>query len=338
MATPVARCHLPMPALLRRFLLAPLPRLLWTGVLAWLLARVLFWLAPSVARASNIQVTGAIRNAVMTLIVFSLGLWLFERKLPRDAGLAPARAVPDTLRGFLLGAALLTAITGVLALAGSYHLVGWAPVPEGTTRAALLGRVVLLFFAVAIFEEVAVRGIVFRLLEQGIGTWLAIVMSALMFGFGHRGNPGASWVSSVAIAVEAGALLAAAYVATRSLWLPIGMHWAWNLFEGPVWGARVSGNDLAVIAQATFPGPAALTGGPFGPEAGLPAMVLGVALAVGFMVLAIRREQIITPAWMRWIGRRLRRGQASTLMDPATAPAAVMPTSAPDPAAMERLL
>ncbi len=316
-----------MPALLRRLLLAPIPRLAWTGVLAWLLARILFWLAPSLARAPNILLTGAIRNAVMTVIVFSLGLWLFERKTPREAGLAPARAVPDTVRGFLLGAALLTAVTGVLALAGCYHLVGWAPVPEGTTRGALLGRVLLLFFAVAIFEEVAVRGIVFRLLEQGIGTWLAILLSALMFGFGHRGNPGASWASSVAIAVEAGALLAAAYVATRSLWVPIGLHWAWNLFEGPVWGARVSGNDLGVLAQATFPGPTLLTGGAFGPEAGLPAMVLGTALAVGFLVVAIRREQIVTPGWMRWIARRLHRDQGAT-SGPAPEPAAVVPPSA----------
>jgi membrane protease YdiL (CAAX protease family) len=289
---------------------------------------LLFWLAPSLAQAPNVLLAGSIRNAAMTLIVFTLGLWLFERKLPRDAGLGLARALPDTARGFLLGAALLTAVTGVLALTGSYHLVGWAPMPEGTTRGALLGRVVLLFLAVAIFEEVAMRGIVFRLLEEGVGTWLAILLSALFFGFGHRGNPGATWVSSMAIAIEAGGLLAALYVATRSLWLPIGLHWAWNLFEGPVWGSLVSGNELGVLAKATFPGPAWLTGGAFGPEAGLPAMMLGAAVGVGFIVLAIRRERIVTPGWMRWIAWRLRRGDALTPVEPASAPAAVVPPSA----------
>lgn len=316
-----------MPALLRRFLLAPLPRLLWTGLLAGLLGRLLFWIAPGVARASNVSLTGSIRNAVLTLLVFALGLWLFEGKRPRDAGLGLAGSLSQTARGFFLGALLLTVVTGVLALAGSYQLMGWASVPEGTTRAALFGRVVLLFLAVGIFEEVAVRGILFRQLEQAIGTWLAIVASALFFGFGHRGNPGATWVSSVAIAIEAGALLAAAYVATRSLWLPIGLHWAWNLFEGPVWGSRVSGNEVAVLADARFPGPALLTGGAFGPEAGLPAMVLGVVLGAWFIVLAIRRQQIVTPAWMRWVAGRFRRHRPEPV-EPAPAPAPVTPSSA----------
>src|SRR5215813_6675800 len=315
-----------MPALLRRFLLAPLPRLLWTGILALLLGRLLFWLAPALMRASNVTLTGAIRNATMTVLVFAAGLWLFERKRPRDAGLGLSGSVSQTARGFLLGALLLTAVTGVLALTGSYRILGWAPVPDGTTRAALLGHAVLIFLAGGIFEEVATRGIIFRQLEQAIGTWLAIVASALFFGFGHRSNPGATWVSSVAIAIEAGALLAAVYVATRSLWLPIGLHWAWNLFEGPVWGSPVSGIGLPVLANARFPGPRLLTGGDFGPEAGLPAMVLGAALGMWFLVLAIRRDQIVTPAWMRWLAGRL--GRRPELLEPAPEPAPVTPSSA----------
>ena len=317
----------PMPALLRRFLLAPLPRLVWTGLLAALLGRILLWIAPGVAHASNLSLTGSTRNAVLTLIVFAVGLWLFERKRPRDVGLGVTGAVSQTARGFLLGALLLTAVTGMLAMVGSYQLVGWATLPDGTSRVAFFGRMVLLFLAVAIFEEVAVRGIIFRQLEQAIGTWLAMVVSAFFFGFGHRGNPGATWVSSVAIAIEAGALLAAAYVATRSLWLPIGLHWAWNLFEGPVWGSRVSGNDIAVLANARFPGPAILTGGAFGPEAGLPAMVLGTALGAWFIVLAIRRQQIVTPAWMRWVAGRFRRLRPEAV-EAAPDPAPITPSSA----------
>jgi membrane protease YdiL (CAAX protease family) len=311
-----------MPAILRRLLLAPIPRLLWTGVLAWLLARLLFWLAPSLMRLAPVTLGASIRNAVMALLVFAAGLWLFERKRPRDAGLGLAGSVSQTARGFFLGALLLTSVTGVLALTGSYQLLGWAPIPAGSSRAALLGRAIVLFFAVAIFEEVVVRGIVFRQLEQAIGTWLAIIASALFFGFGHRGNPGATWVSSVAIAIEAGGLLAAAYVATRSLWLPIGLHWAWNLFEGPIWGSPVSGVVLPVMANARFPGPRLLTGGAFGPEAGLPAMVLCAGLGVWFLVLAVQREQIVTPAWMRWIAARLRHQRPEPVESP-TEPATV---------------
>ena len=318
-----------MPALLRRILLSPLLRLVWTALLAMGLGKLLLLLAPSVARAPNITLTGAARNALMALTVFTLGLWLFERKRPRNAGLGASRAVPDTARGFLLGAALLTAVVGVLAVLGSYRLLGWGAIPEGSSRAALLGRMTLLFLCVAIFEEVAMRGILFRLLEQGVGTWVAILVSALFFGFGHRANPGASWVSSVAIAVEAGFLFGALYAATRSLWLPIGLHWSWNLFEGPVWGSLVSGNDVPVLAHATFPGPRLLTGGAFGPEAGLPAIVLGTALALACLGIAIRRHQIVTPGWMRWIASRLQGSPAPTQVERSPAPA----TAAPPPAA-----
>ena len=314
-----------MPALLRRILFAPISRLVLTLGIAWVLGRLLRWIAPSIAALPNVVFAGSVRNAVVALVVFTLGLLLFERKRPSQAGLAPARAVPDTARGFLIGAALLTAVTGLLALAGGYRLLGWAPLPDGTSRALLFGKMTLMFLAVGIFEELVARGIVFRQLEQAIGTWLAMAVSALLFGLGHRGNPGATWVSSVAIAIEAGALLAASYVATRSLWLPIGIHWAWNLFEGPVWGSPVSGNELGVLAHASFPGPAWLTGGSFGPEAGLPAIVLGTALGIAFIVVAIRREQVVTPAWMQWISSRLR-GRGPDPIAPESNPAVPPPT------------
>jgi membrane protease YdiL (CAAX protease family) len=315
-----------MPALLRRILFAPIPRLGWTLLLAWILGRLVFWISPALRQASNVTLTGSIRNAVMASIVFVAALWLFERKRPRDAGFGLAGSVRETGRGFLLGGLLLSLVTGVLALGGGYQMLEWAPIPEGTSRAALLAGAVGIFFAVGIFEEVVFRGILFRQLEQAIGTWLAIVASALFFGLGHRGNPGATWVSGIAIAIEAGALLAASYVATRSLWMPIGLHWAWNLFEGPVWGSPVSGYALPVLANARFPGPRLLTGGEFGPEASLPAMVFGAALGAWFLVLAVRRGQIVTPAWMRWIAARVRPQRLETVA-PAPGPAQVSPPS-----------
>ena len=335
-----------MPPLLKRLLLAPIPRLIWTFAIAFVLGWLLRRIAPSIMAYPNVVFGGAVRNAVLILVVFVLGLWLFERRqapgtnriegqwlgraLPSQAGLAPSRAVPDTLRGFVIGAALLTAVTGLLALAGSYRILGWAELPEGTSRAFLFGKMTLMFLAVGIFEELLSRGIIFRQLEQAVGTWLAMAVSALLFGLGHRNNPGATWVSSLAIALEAGALLAAAYVATRSLWLPIGIHWAWNLFEGPVWGSLVSGNDIGVLARASFPGPTVLTGGAFGPEAGLPAMVLGTVLGVAIMVVAIRRNQIVTPQWMYWVAGRIR-GQAQDPVAPEPTPA-IPPPAVPPPA------
>jgi membrane protease YdiL (CAAX protease family) len=81
-----------------------------------------------------------------------------------------------------------------------------------------------------IAEDVKVRGMLSRLLEQSLGTWVAIGLSALFLGLGHWRNPGATVRSSLAIAFEAGILLAALYAATRSPWPPIGLHWAWSPF------------------------------------------------------------------------------------------------------------
>jgi uncharacterized protein len=212
-----------------------------------------------------------------------------------------ARRWPKGLaRGFLLGAALLTAVTAVLWLAGCYQVVGFG---AGATPSALL-HAVALCFCIGVFEEVFARGILFRLLEQGLGTWAALLLSAVLFGLGHLPNPGATVLSSLAIALEAGVLLAAVYVATRSLWVPIGLHTAWNLFEGPVYGARVSGLTLPSVLSANFPGPVWLTGGAFGPEAGVAALLLGSGLGVAFLGLAVRRHKLYTPRWLRGLFHR----------------------------------
>ncbi len=295
--------HLPTPTALQRtsdavvrVLLFPLLRLLWTAVLFFLAVWALSRISPTVGRLPNENLLGALRNALLASAVLWASVRLFEGKtLASAVGLSLRQAPAGLARGFLVGAGLLVAVTGVLWLAGAYQVVGLG---AGATAGAV-AHAALLFFLVAVFEELVTRGIVFRLLEQGLGTWAALALSALLFGFGHLGNPGATTLSSVALALEAGVLLAAAYVATRSLWLPIGLHMAWNLVEGPLSGAPVSGIELPSVLLARFPGPVWLTGGRFGPEASVPALVLGSAVGVGFLVLAVRRGQLITPRWVR---------------------------------------
>jgi uncharacterized protein len=294
--------HLPTPPALQRtsavvvrVLLFPLLRLLWTALLLFGATWSLFHLAPALGRLPNESLGGALRNALLLLGVLWLSLSLLEGKTLAAVGLSLRGAPAAFAKGFLLGALALSAVTALLSLAGSYHVVGLG---AGASPRAL-GHAALLFFLVALFEECLARAVVFRLLEQGLGTWAALVLSALLFGFSHGFNPGATVLSSVAISLEAGVLLAAAYVATRTLWLPIGLHMAWNFFEGPVYGAPVSGIELPAFLLAHFPGPAWLTGGPFGPEAGVPTIVLGSALGCGFLFLAARRGQLFTPPWLR---------------------------------------
>jgi uncharacterized protein len=308
---------LPPPTALKRVVRVldfPLLRLLWTLVLLFLVGGAFFLLFPALARRDNVALLGATRNALLVTFTLWASVTLFEGKtLASAVGLALPDAPSRFGRGFLVGAGLLTAVMGTLWLCGAYHVLGLG---AGATLSAL-GHAALLCLAIAVFEEVLFRGVVFRLFEQGLGTWAAVAVSALLFGFVHFANPGATTLSALAIALEAGVLVAAAYVATRSLWVSIGLHTAWNYFEGPVYGARVSGLSLPSVLDARLDGPTWLTGGAFGPEAGLPATVWGAALGGAFLVLAFRRGQLFTP---RWLSRLLRRAPAGGSPDARVGP------------------
>jgi membrane protease YdiL (CAAX protease family) len=255
------------------------------------------------------------RNAAVALGVFWVSVRLLEGKRLREAGLDAGRAPRELAVGFGVGAAVVSAIIGLLAALGAYRIQGLWPLDPGSTRAGWFALTVLGLFLVGFAEEVRNRGILFRLLEQNLGTWVAMGLSALLFGFSHWKNPGATVWSSLAIAFEGGVLVAALYAATRSLWLPIGVHWAWNLFEGPVFGAAVSGNSVGALARGELTGPSWLTGGAFGPEAGLPALVVGGAAGILAVVWMVRRGQVLPPPWVR-----ARREPETPIGDPAGPP------------------
>ena len=274
---------------------APL-RLVWT-LAAYIGGNsVLLWLGIGSKVASPAFV---IRNAMLALGVFWFSVRVLEGKRLREAGLDPRRAPLELAAGFGLGAAIVSGIIGVLAVVGAYRIQGLWPLDPGTSRVGWFALTVLGLFLVGFAEEVRNRGILFRLLEQSLGTWLALGLSALAFGFVHWKNPGATWWSSLAIALEGGVLLAALYAATRSLWIPIGVHWSWNLFEGPVFGAAVSGNSVGALARGALTGPSWLTGGAFGPEAGLPALVVGGTLGALAVAWMVRRGAVQPAPWMR---------------------------------------
>jgi uncharacterized protein len=214
---------------------------------------------------------------------------------PVDIGFDPRYALRDLAAGAGLGALLFSAVVVELAAGGYYRITAVHVTPQ-------LAAAALLLIAGAVTEELLFRGVIFRLIEEWAGTWIALAVSAIIFGAVHAANPGATWVSSAAIALEAGVLLAAAFVVTRNLWLPIGLHFAWNFLEGPIYGTQVSGQTFVTSAfVAQVHGPALLTGGSFGPEAGLPAMVTCLAAAVLLLAYAGRHSLIVTP---RWVQRR----------------------------------
>jgi len=235
-------------------------------------------------------------------VVALAALWFSVRLEGRglaDAGLS-LRGAPQSLAlGFVAGGAIISAVVGVLGAVGAYRIDGLVPLATGTSRVGLFALAFGALLLVGFREEVRDRGVLFRLLEQSLGTWAALGLSALAFGFSHWKNAGATPWSSLAIALEGGVLLAALYAATRSLWLPIGVHWGWNLFEGPIWGAAVSGHSVEVLLKGTVSGPSWLTGGIFGPEAGIPALVVGGTAGILAVVWMVRRGEVQPGPWVR---------------------------------------
>ena len=204
------------------------------------------------------------------------GWWKWTEKR-KAADLPLRRLAGDTALGFGVGILFFILVTGCIALLGGYRVgsVNW--------DWNALVRSLFMFLVVGVGEEVLFRGIVFRMIDDRWGTAVGLIASALIFGFVHISNNNATVWSSLAIAVEAGLLLGAAYKWSGTLWLPIGIHWSWNYFQGPIFGFAVSGNGTQSLITPVIQGSDWLTGGSFGAEASIPAFVLGLALAIVFL-------------------------------------------------------
>jgi hypothetical protein len=174
-----------------------------------------------------------------------------------------------------------------------YNVVG-----PGDTRELvkdLIGMTILAAF----MEELLFRGILFRWIEAFGGSWAALVLTSALFGLAHIFNANATWVSSLAITVEAGVMLGGAYMLARNLWVPIGLHAAWNFTQGFIFDVPVSGNDMHGLVQAKLSGPVLLSGGSFGLEASMIGVVLSIPLGACMIYLAARNGRIVQPMWVR---------------------------------------
>lgn len=234
-------------------------------------------------------------RAIRSLVPIALAYWLLVRFVERRkvTELAANKLLSHSAVGWLVGMGIMLVATGAMAAAGAYRIDGVNP------DAYLLGPLVVLGLLPGITEEIIARGILFRVVEEGMGSWVALVFSALLFGFGHAANPNATIWSSVAIAIEAGLLLGMAYAWTRSLWFCMGLHAAWNFTQGPLLGIPVSGFDVKGLLSSHTQGPEIISGGEFGAEASILTLVVCVSLGLFFARKAIAEGKILKPSWRR---------------------------------------
>lgn len=226
-------------------------------------------------------------EVLVALAVIVIAWRLVERRPPAELGFPAGHAAANLAAGLGLGAALMSAVIGIMAIAG------WYAVTAASVAPASLAVMTLVWCGVAFTEEWLARGVILRLTEKAAGSWVGLAVSSILFGLAHLANPGAGLVSTAGIVV-AGGLLGAAYLLTRSLWFPIGIHLTWNLFQGTVYGVPVSGwaIEQTPLLRGEVAGPRLWTGGAFGPEAGLVGVLVAAAACLVLLVMAVRRGDI----------------------------------------------
>ncbi|MDR0285148.1 MAG: CPBP family intramembrane metalloprotease [Propionibacteriaceae bacterium] len=273
-----------------------------------LLATSVAWAIAGSYTLSPTSFVPLLDELIAAIVAYGVLVFVMEARL-RPYELLPRRA-PGLLKGGLVGAVCISVAVGLLALVGVYRITGVNPAYDPWTDLLTLG------LAAAVAEEIIFRGVLFRLVEEGVGTWGAVAVSALVFGLLHLTNSEATVWGAVAIAVEAGILFAAVYVITRSLWWCIGLHFAWNVMEGPVFGSVVSGAGTQESwFVSTWTGPDWLTGGQFGLEASVVPVILLGALGVALLLVARHAGIIVSPMWVR--KRILSPGPAAPAPGPA---------------------
>ncbi|HUP67921.1 MAG TPA: type II CAAX endopeptidase family protein [Sphingomicrobium sp.] len=247
-------------------------------------------LFPVMPRAELLLLVDVLAATAMILLYKGFIRHLGEPKrddLPATGGLR------QTLIGVAVGAGLFSLVVAVAAVIGVYRIDG-----IGSARDFLPALIASAIFP-AISEELFFRGILFRWIEEFGGSWLALLLTSAVFGAAHLGNPNATWIGAIGIAFEAGVMLGAAYMLTRSLWLPMGLHAAWNFTQGEVFDVPVSGTHVDGLVQAHLSGPPLLTGAGFGLEASLIAIVIATGFGLWLLWLAIRKGELVQPMWVR---------------------------------------
>ncbi len=231
------------------------------------------------------------------LVTLGIMLWLYrlyarwiEKREAHEISLK--NSLPELGAGYLISFFLVGGMVLLLVVLGYYSII-----ETGTLRVVFDS---LFRFGIGAFLQVLFfRLILFRLGEELLGTWLAWVGTAAVFGIAHAGNENATlWTTTALILGDI--LLISAFIYTRRLWLVWGMHAGWNFFQDGIFGMSNSGiSSFESWITPNIDGPAWITGGAFGIEASV--IALAASVSVGLIILnrAVKRGQIVRPLWKR---------------------------------------
>jgi membrane protease YdiL (CAAX protease family) len=260
--------------------------------------RVLFDFVPAFATLLEGNWGFVVMAVVLMIVPAVLVGWVcckFIEDLPaRSLGWALHRGwAKDLLFGSLVGALSLVLAAALAAAPGGLKFTLNAPVMFGAVARTLLTSLPI-FVVAAAGEEAIFRGYPLQTMARAHLAWVAVVITSVVFSYGHLDNPNAVPGFTFANTAIAGAWLAVAYLKTRSLWFPLGIHWAWNWTMGAVLGLPVSGikslTPFPLLRAEGFEQSAWLTGGSYGIEGGA-----ACTLALLISTLFIWRTRLVSP-------------------------------------------
>ncbi|MBD1397491.1 CPBP family intramembrane metalloprotease [Pontibacter sp. JH31] len=235
------------------------------------------------------------RNLIKGIIASTVVVYtyiLFYKKIEKRSitELSIRHLAKSVFLGVVIGAVLQCFTILVVSLFGDFQILAVNP----------FSYMIIPFtvaFTVAIFEEILMRGIILRITEEKLGSYIALTISAVIFGLVHLANPNSTLISGLSVVV-AGFLFGVAYIYTRNLWFPIAIHFAWNFMQSGVFGAVTSGNEKTNSLLTTeLSGNQFITGGEFGPEGSIQAIVF--CLLATIILFLISRKNLIKPYWRK---------------------------------------
>jgi membrane protease YdiL (CAAX protease family) len=213
-------------------------------------------------------------SLISVLCATKICMYFFEKKKMIDIGL---RFSIKSKRELLLG--IIIPFIMLLIVFLFYIVFGFGYIVEGSSTFVFdLFLAFLVFVLVAFNEEIMFRGYIFQKFIELTNKYFAAFLLSFLFGLAHLGNPNISILGVINI-VLVGILFSICYIKTSSLWLPISLHFSWNFVQGSVFGFPVSGfNNFDTFILFVSTGPEWVTGGSFGPEGGIIASLLLLAI------------------------------------------------------------
>jgi hypothetical protein len=225
--------------------------------------------------------------ALLVLVTYIILYKFYEKR--KITELSTGKLARNLIVGILTGAMLQALIIYVMYLNNDFFVI------SVNRFISVLPNLASVFLA-SVTAEILFIGIIFRITEEKLGSYISLAIFAFIFGAIHLAIPNGTLAGAFGIAMHAGLLLGAAYIYSRNLWFPIAIHFAWDFTQAGIFGAAVSGYKISKSLLTTkIEGSAFISGGYFGPQGSIQAALFCMIAAIILMILNRRQNKIIRP-------------------------------------------